>query len=216
MKRIVNAIYVVMTFLFGIVLFGDNDYLNSFLVAYNDIYVSEVNYIDEAIVYQNTQSNTNMVGMANNSNVIPVAANSWVWPTEKPYTITTYYSSAHNALDIYYGYGSNIYAANRGTVTMVMGGCVPGNLSCNGSGGNYVVIKHNNNYYSVYMHLASISVRVGDNVSSGQVIGKMGNTGNVRPVPYSGSPYLGTHLHFCLYVGVPFSGGYTINPMTVY
>ena len=145
----------------------------------------------------------------------------WAWPTERPYTITTYYGyrwgSMHAAIDIYYGYGSNIYAANNGTVVLVKGGCVPGNLSCNGRQGNVVYINHNiGGYYSVYMHMSTILVREGQVVSRGQVIGKMGNTGEVYPVPSSYSPYSGTHLHFATWRGFPNRGGSPFNPLTLY
>ena len=145
----------------------------------------------------------------------------WAWPTETPYTITTYYGyrwgSMHAAIDIYYGYGSNIYAANNGTVVMIKGGCVPGNLSCNGRQGNVIYINHNiGNYYTVYMHLSTILVKEGQVVSRGQVIGKMGNTGEVYPVPSSYSPYSGTHLHFATWRGFPNRGGSPFNPLTLY
>jgi len=124
----------------------------------------------------------------------------------------------HEAVDISgTGYGSSIYAANGGVVTTVKGGCVAGDMSCNGRGGNYIVIKHNtNNYYTIYMHLKDIYVSKGQNVSRGQVIGTMGNTGNVSPAPSSSNPYAGTHLHFGLYIGEPYNGGYSINPMSLY
>ncbi len=144
---------------------------------------------------------------------------SWYWPTSTNYLITTYYSTYHKAIDIYSyeGYNSNIYAANNGEVVEVKSGCTIGDLSCNGKAGNYIVINHNNNnYYTVYMHLNQINVKVGDIVSSGTVIGTMGNTGNVIPVPTSSNPYNGTHLHFCLYIGRPFQGGYAINPLSIY
>ena len=48
----------------------------------------------------------------------------WAWPTEKPYTITTYFEyrwgSFHDALDIYVGYGSPIHAANNGVVVQAI------------------------------------------------------------------------------------------------
>ena len=145
----------------------------------------------------------------------------WAWPTETPYTITTYYGyrwgSMHAAIDIYYGYGSNVYAANNGTVVMTRGGCTPGNLSCNGRQGNVIYIDHNiGGYYSVYMHLASILVKEGQVVSRGQKIGIMGNTGEVYPVPSSYSPYSGTHLHFATWRGFPNRGGSPFNPLTLY
>ena len=71
----------------------------------------------------------------------------WAWPTEKPYTITTYFEyrwgSFHDALDIYVGYGSPIHAANNGVVVDAKSGCYPGNTRCNGGRGNYVIVNHN-------------------------------------------------------------------------
>ncbi len=55
-------------------------------------------------------------------------------------------------------------------------------------GGNYVIIDIGNGYSAFYAHLIpkSIRVKVGDKVTAGQVIGKVGNSGN------SDAP----HLHF--------------------
>lgn len=147
----------------------------------------------------------------------------WAWPTDTPYTITTYYGyrwgTMHAAIDIYGpGHGSAIYAANNGTVIAATGGCVAGNLSCNGRRGNFIVINHNNgNYYTMYMHLASILVTTGQTVERGQKIATMGNTGEVYPVPSSYSPYAGTHLHYATYIGNPLNGGgYPFNPFNLY
>lgn len=52
--------------------------------------------------------------------------------------------------------------------------------------GNYVMIQHNDNYVTLYAHLASVSVKQGQKVAKGTVIGFMGNTG------FS----YGAHLHF--------------------
>lgn len=146
----------------------------------------------------------------------------WAWPTVRPYTITTYYEyrwgSFHNAIDIAGpGFGSDIYSANNGVVYKVGTGCSPGQYSCNGSRGNYIIINHNaGNYYTEYMHLASVSVSQGQTVARGQKIGAMGNTGYVVPGPSAYSPYAGTHLHFGVYKGVPYAGGYTVNPLGLY
>ena len=136
----------------------------------------------------------------------------WAWPTDTPYTITTYYGyrwgSMHPAIDIYGpGYGSAVYAANNGTVIAATGGCTAGYLGCNGRRGNYIIINHNIGYYTTYMHLASILVRPGQVVARGQKIGTMGNSGEVYPVPTSYSPYSGTHLHFATTRGDPSRGG---------
>lgn len=57
-----------------------------------------------------------------------------------------------------------------------------------GSYGNYVKLRHDDGYYTLYAHMAynTVKVKVGDKVKKGQVLGYMGNTG------YS----FGGHLHF--------------------
>ena len=229
MKLINKVGMICILILLIIVIFVDNNSLNSLFMKSEDIDINEVAIVNvdyNKVIYNENETKptqTENTPTTNNANVEKInnapATNYWSWPTEKDYTITTYFSASHPAIDIYSykGNGSNIYAANSGTVTLVKTGCIPGNLACNGRGGNYIVIKHNqNNYYTVYMHLKNIYVNVGDTVTSGQVIGTMGNTGNVIPVPTSTSPYNGTHLHFCLYVGEPYKGGYAINPMRLY
>lgn len=143
----------------------------------------------------------------------------WAWPTDKPYTITTYYQyrwgSFHAAIDIYVGYGAPIYAANNGVVAVANGGCAPGNTRCNGGRGNYVVINHNaGGYYTMYMHLNAVYVSVGQTVARGQKIASMGNTGYVVPTPNAYNPYGGTHLDYSVHMGSP--EGYTINPLNLY
>ena len=143
----------------------------------------------------------------------------WAWPTDKPYTITTYFEyrwgSFHDALDIYVGYGSSIYAANNGVVVKAVGGCSPGYTRCNGGRGNYIIVNHNaGGYYTIYMHLREINVSVGQTVARGQKIATMGNTGYVVPTPSSYNPYGGTHLHFGVMVGS--SNGTPVNPLNFY
>lgn len=59
--------------------------------------------------------------------------------------------------------------------------------------GNYVIIEHSDGNYTLYAHMAqnSITVRGGDTVKQGQVIGKMGHSGDST----------GMHLHFEVRVG---------------
>lgn len=52
--------------------------------------------------------------------------------------------------------------------------------------GNKVVVDHNNGYETIYAHLASIDVEVGETVRKGNKLGVMGTTGNST----------GVHLHF--------------------
>lgn len=138
------------------------------------------------------------------SKVIPTVGNPsvWAWPTNKPYIITSPYGwrwgKIHEGLDISgTGYGSPIYAANNGVIEKA------GYTSING---NYIYINHNNGYYTIYCHMATLDVKVGQPVSMGQKIGTMGMTGFAT----------GTHLHFAIYKGYPYVGGYSINPLKFY
>lgn len=75
-----------------------------------------------------------------------------------------------------------------------------------GGYGNVIIITHSINgqtHATVYAHLNSIGVSVGQQVSQGQNIGGMGNTGRS----------FGDHLHFEIHVG-PWNGGRTnaVNP----
>lgn len=128
--------------------------------------------------------------------------NYWYWPTAPAYYISSVYGwrwgKMHEGLDITgTGEGSPIYAANNGVVVEA------GYTNING---NYVLINHNNGYYSIYAHMQMLNVKVGQVVAGGQKIGTMGNTG------YSTGP----HLHFGIYYGYPFRGGIAKNPMGFY
>lgn len=146
----------------------------------------------------------------------------WAWPTAKPYAITTYYQyrwgEFHAAIDISVSFGSPIYAANNGTVYDVGSGCIRGNTKCNGGRGNYIIINHNaGNYYTQYMHLNTVLVKEGQTVARGQKIATMGNSGFVVPTPaYGSNSYAGTHLDFGVWRGIPYRGGYHINPYNIY
>ena len=76
----------------------------------------------------------------------------------------------HRGADIAAPYGTPIYAADAGTVIEV----VPMHYSW----GNYVKIDHGNGYKTLYAHMSSFAVSLGDTVEQGQVIGYVGNTGN--------------------------------------
>lgn len=70
--------------------------------------------------------------------------------------------------------------------------------------GNTIVIAHNQKYKTRYAHLDSIGVRVGMHVHQGRIIGRVGNTGNVR----SKKGHDPSHLHFEV-----IAYGKRVNPM---
>lgn len=97
-------------------------------------------------------------------------------------------STYHQGVDLDTGTGWPVVAAKAGTVTIAGWGK---------AAGNYVQINHHDGFSSIYMHLSSIGVRVGQNVSAGQYIGATGSTGVST----------GDHLHF----GISLNGVY-VNP----
>ncbi len=121
------------------------------------------------------------------------------WPT-KATRITSYYgtrkdpitkkSSMHTGIDIGSGMGTEIYAANSGTVVVA-------GWSSKGYG-NYVVIDHGGGKSTLYAHMSKIKTKKGAKVTKGDVIGLVGSTG------YSTGP----HLHFEILI----NGKHT-NPM---
>ena len=88
----------------------------------------------------------------------------------------------HYGIDISGVEGStNVVAVYSGTIESVVTGCSKGDYTCNGGYGNTIIISHPNGDYTVYAHLASVSssVTVGYDVRKGEVIGKVGATGDV-------------------------------------
>ena len=100
-------------------------------------------------------------------------------------------STFHEGLDFVPGAGSPIQAIADGTVSVVSGP--------SGAFGNHVEIEHvidGQKVTSTYSHMqtGSVQVRVGDTVTVGQLVGKVGSTGNST----------GAHLHFEIHLsGVP-------------
>lgn len=126
----------------------------------------------------------------------------YLWPLPYPYynnyitqgykyrthQITGVYS-LHNGIDIGAPRGTNIFAANTGTVIV---------SEYNKAWGEYVMIDHGGGNVTLYAHMSKRLVSVNQEVTQGDVIGLVGTTG------YS----TGNHLHFTVYVD-----GASVNPM---
>lgn len=97
-------------------------------------------------------------------------------------------STNHKGVDLAAPAGTPIYATRSGSVTVA---------KASSSAGNYVTINHGDGYSSVYMHMTSYVVSVGQSVTQGQLIGYVGSTGIST----------GPHLHF----GIMLNGSY-VNP----
>lgn len=142
---------------------------------------------------------------------------NFICPVKSTFYITTMYSVEHQAIDVYSYFGDNIYSIFDGTIIIAKSDCVVGDLMCNSRAGNYVVVEHDGTgYYSSYMHLDNVNVNLGDKVIKGDLIGTMGNTGNVIPVPENEYSTNGTHLHFVLYKGDSYSNSTPVNPIMLF
>lgn len=127
------------------------------------------------------------IAKAANPNVYQGSASGFIWPCPAYTRISSYFgprtqpvagaSTNHKGVDLAAPYGSDILASADGIVTT---------STYSSSAGNYIVIAHGNGISTVYMHASSLLVSVGETVSQGQVIAKVGSTG------YS----TGNHLHF--------------------
>lgn len=132
----------------------------------------------------------------------PVAtAGSWGWPASCNSISSPFgyrWGTLHDGTDIAgCGFGSPIFAAQDGTVVKV---------AYKYDNGKYIIINHNNGYYSLYAHLAAQTVTEGQTVARGQVIGTMGRTGFAT----------GVHLHYAIWQGYPYYGGRVLNAMSMY
>jgi len=93
----------------------------------------------------------------------------------------------------YYCFDKPIYAPAAGTITEVVDGIndnVPGVMNPFAPAGNHIVIDHGNHEFSVMAHFrkGSVTVKLGDKVKQGQLVGHCGNSGN------SSEPHLHYHL----------------------
>jgi murein DD-endopeptidase MepM/ murein hydrolase activator NlpD len=83
----------------------------------------------------------------------------------------------HEGLDLAAPEGADVFAAAEGLVTETGFDAVYG---------NYVVVRHRDDWVSLYGHLSLVSVALRQELRSGSLIGKVGSTGQST----------GPHLHF--------------------
>ena len=124
----------------------------------------------------------------------------YIWPVNSRYITSTVGGRAspggvgstnHKGTDIgRVGYTSSIYASKAGTVIV---------SQYSRSYGNYVAISHGNGNTTLYGHMSSRKVEVGQYVNQGDVIGITGSTGNST----------GPHLHFEVV-----ENGVRVNPLS--
>ncbi|MGZ8528214.1 MAG: M23 family metallopeptidase, partial [Candidatus Limnocylindrales bacterium] len=118
----------------------------------------------------------------------------FAWPLPGG-SISQYFHYGHPALDIQAPYGSRVISAASGTVIFA-------GWKSNG-GGYQVWIAHGSGLYTTYNHLSAITVGSGEHVSRGEQVGRVGQSGWAT----------GPHLHFEVWRGEVWGGGYRVNPL---
>lgn len=120
------------------------------------------------------------------------SVSGFIWPASGP--ISSYFTAAHPlGIDIDFHGNPNQPVGAAASGTVVFAG---GNPCC--SYGLYVVIDHGNGFQTLYAHLSSIVVSVGQRVAQGQILGYGGRTGYAT----------GNHLHFEVHLN-----GAIVNPL---
>lgn len=116
-----------------------------------------------------------------------VSAEGFRWPLDIAGRVTTEFGATqningviqtgHSGMDIAAPAGTPIKAAHDGVISSTTG---------HWSYGNVVMVDNGDGVTTLYAHMSSIAVGVGQSVKQGDVIGYVGNTGNSY----------GNHLHF--------------------
>lgn len=150
---------------------------------YADIDDSVSDLYEKKVVVRTASSGSGTIaatGMNNSKKVVNIGI-TLIRPTSG--TISSRFGwrsrDNHKGIDIAASYGTPIYAAASGTVTLAKTGY-------GGGYGNHIIISHGNGVQTLYGHCSSLCVEQGAHVSQGQLIAKMGSTGNST----------GNHLHF--------------------
>lgn len=140
-------------------------------------------------------------GKLDNETLQNALGNSFISPLSASYRISSYYgtradpftgvTSSHTGIDLAVAKGTPIRASKGGTVITA---------GWSNTYGNYVIISHSGGYQTLYAHMTKYTVKKGQVVNQGELIGYVGSTG------YSTGP----HLHFSVY-----KNGNLVNPLTV-
>lgn len=132
-----------------------------------------------------------------------MAVDGWTYPISSFYQSSNYgwdENRYHYAVDLAIGEGTAVRAVANGEVISSGVYWKNGKVGVESCGGYVIQIKHNYNgsyYVSLYMHLLSANVQVGDKVTGGQVIGTSGG-GTLEKRKWNDTCTGGAHLHFTM------------------
>lgn len=158
--------------------------------------IAQMQAEEEAARQEAAQNNEQYTGTGS------TATGTYIWPCPSSTYITSAFGMRdhplfgderpHSGIDIAGSAGSEVLAADSGTVAVA---------TYSSSYGNYVTIYHSNGDYTLYAHMSSLAVSAGQSVTQGDVIGYVGSTGWAT----------GPHLHFEIRVN-----GSTVDPLSYF
>lgn len=162
------------------------------IVEFKTVYENGRSVTRETIAEEVIQEPVNKVVQRGTKTSPSRGSGQLAWPAVGGYVSSHFgqrWGRMHRGIDIARPSNFNILAADNGTVQ---------SAGWENGYGNTIRINHNNGMVTVYAHLASMNVSRGQTVAKGQVIGRMGSTGNST----------GIHLHFEVH-----ENGQVRNPM---
>lgn len=158
--------------------------------------IAQMQAEEEAARQEAAQNNQQYTGTGS------TATGTYIWPCPSSTYVTSAFGMRdhplfgderpHSGIDIAGSAGSEVLAADSGTVAVA---------TYSSSYGNYVTIYHSNGDYTLYAHMSSLAVSAGQSVTKGDVIGYVGSTGWAT----------GPHLHFEIRVN-----GSTVDPLSYF
>ena len=158
--------------------------------------IAQMQAEEEAARQEAAQNNQQYTGTGS------TATGTYIWPCPSSTYVTSAFGMRdhplfgderpHSGIDIAGSAGSEVLAADSGTVAVA---------TYSSSYGNYVTIYHSNGDYTLYAHMSSLAVSAGQSVTQGDVIGYVGSTGWAT----------GPHLHFEIRVN-----GSTVDPLSYF
>lgn len=181
--------------------------INAFTAEYNQMEANERSVqaqIDELTrQMQEEERRRREEAEANNTTPVtnPAVTGSYQWPATSTYITSKYGNRVHpifgttkfhSGVDVGAGAGTNVTAADGGTVSVA---------TYSSSYGNYVMIYHSDGTSTLYAHMSALAVSQGATVNKGDVLGYVGETGWAN----------GPHLHFEVRVG-----GSTVDPLAYF
>ncbi len=172
------------------VIFGTAMLSNSLKNNNNDNYEEPTSYVDDSIIEEDQAVINETTKMINpyTDTTVTIGKNYYDYKADAE---TQEKSIIYHDNTYLQNSGTDFISANTFDVVAVLDGSVT-DVKEDETLGKVVEIKHNNGYVSIYQSLSEVSVKKGDIITQGQVIGKSGTNELDKDI--------GNHLHFELYV----------------